>query len=197
MQLPSRLQQQLEFIVEIDKLKKVFRQTFLIDKTRRENDAEHSWHLAMMAMVLGEYAPEGTDLSRVIRMVLVHDLVEIYAGDTFAFDDVGHRDKELRERQAADQLFGLLPADQKGILRQLWDEYEAQETQEARFARTLDRLQPLIHNYYTDGGTWKKFGVKADRVWPRVDAVAQGSKALGQLAQELVERAIAQGILQS
>ena len=154
MQLPSRLQQQLEFIVEIDKLKKVFRQTFLIDKTRRENDAEHSWHLAMMAMVLGEYAPEGTDLSRVIRMVLVHDLVEIYAGDTFAFDDVGHRDKELRERQAADQLFGLLPADQKGILRQLWDEYEAQGPG-SPFARTLILLTS-DSDYYTDGGTWEE-----------------------------------------
>ncbi len=190
-----RLQQQMKFIVEIDKLKHVLRQTFLIDKSRRENDAEHSWHLAIMAVVLQEHAPAGTDLIRVMAMVLVHDLVEIYAGDTFAYDKVGHQDKDVREQKAADRIFGLLPEGQDQSLRQLWEEYEQQETKESNFALALDRLQPLVHNYYTEGGTWHKFDVPSHLVFQRVKPIAKASPALAEYAVSLINESIEKGWL--
>lgn len=195
MKASQRLKQQIDFIVEIDKLKNVLRQTLLTDGSRRENDAEHSWHLAVMAMVLGEYAPEGTDICHAIKLVLVHDLVELYAGDTFAYDDKGHEDKDARERKAAERLFGLLPDDQGQLFRSLWEEYEKQDTKESQFALALDRLQPLLHNYHTNGGTWKKFDVPGHRVLHRAKSIAQASDVLGQFAEDLIRDSIKKGLL--
>ena len=163
---PERLKKQIDFIVEIDKLKHILRRTVLIDKSRRENDAEHSWHLAVMAILLKEYAAEDVDLEKVMKMVLVHDLVEIDAGDTFCYDAKANLDKRDRELCAADRLFAILPEDQAKELRRLWEEFEECTTPEARFAASLDRLQPFIHNVHTDGHTWKN-GVTSDQVHAR------------------------------
>ncbi len=191
----ARLHDQLQFIVEIDKLKHVLRQTVLMDKSRRENDAEHSWHLAMMAIVLSEYAAQAVNLVRVLKMVLIHDLVEIDAGDTFCYDEQGAKTQADRERQAADRIFGLLPSDQTGELRSLWEEFEAKQTPDAQFAAALDRIQPVLHNYYTQGGTWKKAGVTVDKVRKRIAPIAQGSPILAQFIDELIQDAVEKGYL--
>lgn len=192
---PDRLHQQLQFIVEIDQLKHVLRQTLLMNGSRRENDAEHSWHLGMMTIVLAEYAPDGVDLSKVLKMVLIHDLVEIDAGDTFCYDTVGLQDKAEREQQAANRLFGLLPIDLAQDLRSLWEEFEAGQTPEAQFANALDRLQPILHNYHTQGGTWKKAGVTIAQVQKRIAPIAKGSPVLGEFATALIQDALTQGFL--
>ncbi len=191
----TRLHQQLQFIVEIDKLKHVLRQTLLIDKSRRENDAEHSWHLAMMAMLLSEYAETEVNLVRVLKMVLIHDLVEIDAGDTFCYDEQAIQTQADREKVAADRIFGLLPADQTDQLRSLWEEFETKQSADARFATALDRLQPILHNYHTQGGTWKKAGVTIAKVWQRIAPIALGSPRLGEFAETLIQDALRQGFL--
>jgi len=191
----ERLGQQLAFILEIDNLKHILRQTQLIADQRNENSAEHSWHLAMMAMVLGEHANEPVDVGTVIKMVLIHDIVEIDAGDTFLYDTVGAQDKAEREQRAADRIFGLLPADQAAELRKLWDAFEAQATPEARFATALDRLMPLLHNYHTSGGSWQQHGITADKVLARNPLIAGGSEALAALGRQVVAEAVAQGLL--
>jgi len=191
----TRLHQQLQFIVEIDKLKHVLRQTLLIDKSRRENDAEHSWHLAMMAMLLSEYAETEVNLVRVLKMVLIHDLVEIDAGDTFCYDEQAIQTQADREKAAADRIFGLLPADQTSQLRSLWEEFEAKHSADARFATALDRLQPILHNYHTQGGTWKKAGVTIAKVRQRIAPIALGSPRLGEFAEALIQDALDQGFL--
>ena len=145
MTIAERLKNQLTFIWEIDQLKNIFRQTYLLDENRKENDAEHSWHIAMMAVILQEYANEDVDLLRIIKMMLIHDIVEIDAGDTYCYDEAGNESKRQRELEAADRLFNILPQDQAKEFRALWDEFEARETDEAKFARALDRLQPLHH----------------------------------------------------
>ncbi|MBW1891807.1 MAG: HD domain-containing protein, partial [Deltaproteobacteria bacterium] len=161
----SRLEKQIQFIIEIDKLKKIVRQTLLTDHSRKENDAEHSWHIALMSVLLSEYAQEkGIDLLHVVTMLLVHDLVEIDAGDTFCYDQKGNADKLERETKAADRIFNILPEDQAASFRSLWDEFEAGKTAEARFAAAMDRLQPLLHNYNTEGGTWKEHRILKDQV---------------------------------
>ncbi|GAB4141276.1 MAG: HD domain-containing protein [Cyanobacteria bacterium J069] len=193
---PSRLTQQIQFVLEIDKLKGVLRQTLLTDASRRENSAEHSWHLALMAIALAEYAPAPIDLSRVVQMLLVHDLVEIDAGDTFAFDVQGNQDKAKREQAAADRLFGLLPPDLEKTLRACWEEFEAAETVDAQFAHALDRLQPFLHNLQTEGGTWKLHGITRDRVLWRMQAVKRGAPALWPLVEASINQAIAAGYLQ-
>ncbi len=166
---PDRLARQLEFLREIDRLKSVLRRTALVDRSRLENSAEHSWHLAVMAMTLGEYAPPGTDIGRVVRMLLVHDIVEVDAGDTFAYDRAAHADKEARERVAADRIFGLLPDDLAVDLRALWDEFEEGVTGEARFANALDRFQGLFQNAAADdGGTWRQHQVTRAAVLERM-----------------------------
>ncbi len=192
---PTRLHQQLQFIVEIDKLKHVLRQTLLIDKSRRENDAEHSWHLAMMAILLSEYAETEVNLVRVLKMVLIHDLVEIDAGDTFCYDEQAIQTQADREKAAADRIFGLLPADQTDQLRSLWEEFEAKQSADARFAAALDRLQPILHNYHTQGGTWKKAGVTISKVRQRIAPIALGSPRLGKFAEDLIQDALRQGFL--
>ena len=185
--MTDRIQQQLDFLAEIDKMKSVLRQTLLIDRSRRENDAEHSWHLAMTAMVLAEYAGPTVDLNHVLRMALVHDLVEIDAGDTFAYDTAGYADKDDRERAAADRLFALLPGDQGPMLRALWEEFEAMETPDARYAAACDRLQPLLHTYLTDGHTWTLGGgVTEEQVWQRMAVVEDAVPALWPFVQEVI-----------
>lgn len=160
----ERLSQQMEFLIEVDKLKEIFRQSLLADSSRHENDAEHSWHMAMMAIILKEYAPEGTDILHSIKMMLIHDLVEIYAGDTYLYDEKGNADKDEREKLAADKIFGLLPKEQGEEMKALWYEFEACETKESGFANTLDRLQPVLLNYLTKGVMWQKHGVSSDMV---------------------------------
>jgi putative hydrolase of HD superfamily len=181
--------------MEIDKLKSVMRQTLLTDGSRRENSAEHSWHLALMAIVLAEHAAEPIDLGRVVAMVLVHDLVEIDAGDTFCYDDVGRLDQEDREARAADRVFGMLPSAQGAALRALWEEFEARATPEARFAGAMDRLQPFLHNMRTEGGTWRIHGITPEQVRARCAPIAAGSERLGLHVEALLEQAIAAGYL--
>lgn len=192
----KRLAQQIQFIIEIDKLKNILRQTLLTDESRRENSAEHSWHLAMMAILLSEYAPsEDVDLLRVIKMLLIHDLVEIDAGDTFCYDLQGNQNKAVREDQAATRLFGMLPEDQGIQLRELWQEFETQQTIEAKFAAALDRLQPLLHNQQTRGGTWRIHGIAVEQVLQRMYPVKDGAPVLWQLVEKVIEDAVAAGYL--
>jgi putative hydrolase of HD superfamily len=191
----ARLAKQIAFIVEVDKLKQILRQTLLIDGSRRENDAEHSWHMAMMAIILKEYAAPEVDLFRVLKMLLIHDLVEIDAGDTFAYDLAAASGQAEREARAADRLFGLLASDQTAELRTLWDEFEARRTPDALFAGALDRLQPLLHNYYTEGGTWRQHDVTADRVRRRTSVVADASALLWEFVQRVIEDSVRRGYL--
>ncbi|HTZ28295.1 MAG TPA: HD domain-containing protein [Streptosporangiaceae bacterium] len=192
----ERLDQQMRFVGEIDRLKGVLRQTMLAGPGRRENSAEHSWHIAVMAVTLGEHAPPGTDIARVTAMLLLHDLVEIDAGDLFVYaDDAQQARQEEAERAAADRLFALLPPDQAAGFRALWDEFEERRTAEARFARGLDRLQPMLENLTAGGGTWKEHGITADRVLDKVKLIEDGSPSLGRYAAGLVDRAVRDGLL--
>jgi len=190
------LDSQLRFLSEADQLKTVLRQSTLMDVSRPENSAEHSWHLALMALVLQGHAPAGTDISRVVAMVLLHDLVEIDAGDLFVYAaEEAQARQEVAERAAADRIFALLPAPQAVTFRALWDEFEERRTQEAKFARALDRLQPMLVNYQTGGGTWLAHGVTADQVLLRVTLIEDGSATLGEYARDLVARSVARGFL--
>lgn len=191
----NRLSRQLAFALELDRLKTVLRQTLLADSSRQENDAEHSWHVAMMAVLLAEYAPPGADPYRASRMLLFHDVVEIDAGDTFIHDDKGNQDKAAREQAAASRLYGLLPDDQAADLRALWEEYEDRQTPTARFADALDRLQPIMNNFATEGGTWKPHNVTADKVLKLVARIEAGAPALGDYARGLVEESVRRGYL--
>jgi putative hydrolase of HD superfamily len=192
----ERLEQQMTFVAEAGLLKGVLRQTMLTRPARRENSAEHSWHLAVMALALGDYAPPGTDLARVTAMLLVHDLVEVDAGDLFVYASAADQARqEAAERAAADRIFGLLPADQAASARELWDEFEERRSPEARFARALDRLQPMLANIQADGGTWREHGITADQVLAKVVLIEDGSPELGRYARDLIERAVRDGIL--
>ena len=193
---PESLHRQARFLREADQLKGVLRQSSILDGTRKENSAEHSWHLALMAQVLGGYAPPGTDLGRVTAMLLIHDLVEIDAGDLFVYADAtAQARQEAAEHAAADRIFALLPPGQGRDMRALWDEFEERRTPEARFARALDRLQPMLANYYLGGGTWQAHGVAAGQVLDKVALIADGSAALGEFARDLVDSAVRQGFL--
>ncbi len=194
----SRLNKQLEFLVEVDKMKSVLRQTLLADGSKRENDAEHSWHFALMAMVLYEYADQTkVNLYRVLKMALIHDLVEVYAGDTFAYDDKGNADKEMREEEAAQKLFSLLPEDQHHEIRNLWIEFDQMETEDAKYAAAIDRLQPFINNYLTKGHTWKLGNVTSDKVYKRMDTVRTAAPALWPFVCETIDKAIEKGYLKA
>ncbi|MBD1923564.1 HD domain-containing protein [Microcoleus sp. FACHB-831] len=193
----NRLERQLQFILEIDKLKLILRQTLLTDGSRRENSAEHSWHLAMMAILLAEYAPTQIDVLRVIKMLLVHDLVEIDAGDTFCYDVQSNENKAMREAEAANRLFGLLPEDQGVELRNLWEEFEAQETGEARFATALDRLQPFLHNQHTKGGTWQIHGITREQVQRRMQPIEEGAPLIWPFVQKVMEDCVEAGYLRA
>ncbi len=192
----ERLARQIEFIVEVDKLKDIFRQTVNTQSRRAENDAEHSWHLCLCVIVLAEHAnfPQ-LDVLRVLRMLIVHDLVEIDAGDTFAYDTARMADQHAREAVAADRVFGLLPPDQAREFRGLWDEFESKETPESRFASAVDRFQPMLLNCRTEGTAWRKHGVTQDRVLARNAHVADGSRLLWEYAAEMVQQAVNAGHL--
>lgn len=187
---------QIEFIVEIDKLKSIYRQTTLMDETRHENDAEHSWHLAVLAMLLSEYAnKKEINVMHVMKMVIIHDLVEIDAGDTFAFDYEGNKDKEEREEAAAERIFGILPEDQRDEVYGIWREFEDRLTPEAKFAAALDRIQPLLHNYYTKGGTWKRHHVTLDRVLKRFECIKEGSEELAKFVEDVIKESVEKGYI--
>lgn len=191
----GRLARQLAFVLEIDRLKTVLRRTLHTADERLENDAEHSWHLAMMALTLAEHAAQPVDVARVVRMVLVHDLVEIYAGDTFAYDEAGQAGAAERERAAADRLYSQLPADQGTELRGLWDEFEAQRSAEARFALTIDRLSAIMLNAHTGGVSWREHGVTAAQVRGRLEPARAAAPALWRYGLELIERGVAEGTI--
>ena len=191
----SALEQQFAFIVEIDRLKAVLRQNALFDHSRRENSAEHSWHVALAALILAEHADAPVDIGRVIQLLLIHDLVEIDAGDTFAYDTSGAETQHQREEAAADRIFGLLPTGQAGRLRALWDEFAASETPEARFALAVDRLMPMAHNAFTEGSAWRANGVVAAQVRRRAESITRGSPELGALANRLIDQSVKSGYL--
>ena len=191
-----RLDEQMRFVEEAGLLKGVLRQTMLTDPARRENSAEHSWHIAVMALALAEHAPPGTDIGRVVAMLLLHDLVEIDAGDLFLYAGAeAQARQEAADHAAAARLFGLLPEDQARWAAALWDEFEARQTAEARFARALDRLQPMLENFRADGGTWLRHGIRADQVLAKVALIEDGSVELGRYARDLVGRAVRAGLL--
>ena len=190
-----RLKQQIAFIERLDHLKQVLRQNLVMDESRRENSAEHSWHIASMALVLAEYAPQQVDQQQVLKLLLLHDVIEIEAGDTFCFDLEGNRDKLERERRAAEQVFGLLPEDLAVEFRALWDEFEAGESAEARFANALDRFQVLLQNFNTRGGTWRIHGIEKARVVQRMLPIRDGAPALWPVVESYLEEACASGIL--
>ena len=191
----DRLAQQIDFLLEIDKAKTILRRSYITDGSRNENDGEHMWHLALFVLVLAEHADEPVDIGRVLRMVLVHDIVEIDAGDTYVYDEVGKATQEARESAAADRLYGLLPPDQGAELRAVWEEFEARITPEARFAAAVDRLQPLLLNLATDGRTWREHGTTADRVRAINSRIGSGSSTLWDHAQRLLDGAVDQGHL--
>ena len=193
MEKHERLQQQIAFLMEIDKVKNIFRQTYLADGERKENDAEHSWHIALMAVLLQEHAEEEVDLLKVMTMVLIHDLVEIDAGDTYAYDEAGAATKEIRERKAAERIFGLLPEDQRSWFRQLWEEFEAYETPEAKFAHVLDNCQPLLLNDASGGRSWAEHGVKKSQIYKRNQHTSEGSGEIWEYMKKLVDKHIRLG----
>jgi putative hydrolase of HD superfamily len=186
--MSERLAERMAFLVEADKLKTILRRTPLTDNSRQENSAEHSWHLALAAMTLSEYSPEPIALTRVLELVTVHDLVEIDAGDTFAYDRAGYETKAERERLAADRLFGLLPAEQGARFRALWDEFEAQATTESRFANALDRLQALLQNMQAGGGSWSAPGVNRTAVLRRMLPIQTALPAVWPFVLDVVDR---------
>ena len=180
----ERLQRQFAFIREIDKEKEIIRQTYLADGSRKETDAEHAWHMAMMVLLLSEYSNEKIDVGRTMAICLAHDLIEVYAGDTYAYDAKGNEDKREREILAADKLFALLPEDQRDEIRGLWEEFEEQATPEARFANTLDKIQPLMLNHASDGRSWEEHGVHHEQVYARNEKTHEGSEKLWEYAEE-------------
>ena len=192
----ERLERQIAFVRELDKLKRVRRQTWLADASRKENSAEHSWHIAVMALVLAEYAPErDLDVGRVVQMLLVHDIVEIDAGDTFCYDQAAVAEQADHETRAADRLFGLLPADLAGRLRDLWEEFEERRTPESLLANALDRLQPVLNNYASGGKSWQANGITRDQVRGRIRIAADGAPALWRYIEDLLEQAVKRGFL--
>lgn len=193
--MENMMKQQIEFLVEIDKLKTINRKTKIIHDSRLENDAEHSWHLAVMALILQGHANREIDLFKVIKMLLIHDMVEIDAGDTFAYDIKGQADKLEREAKAAARLFGMLPEEQGKEMMDLWLEFEKKETGEAKFAASLDRLQPLIHNHLNQGDTWRKFNITSEQVLNRNKEIAEGSEKLWAYAESIIHKSVEEGIL--
>ena len=211
----DRMKQQIAFLMEIDKVKNIFRQTYLADGKRKENDAEHSWHLALMAVLLKEYAPENDaehawhmaimtlllseyaneeiDVLRVISMLLIHDLVEIDAGDTYAYDQAGLATQRARETKAADRIFGMLPEDQDGYFRELWDEFEAYESDDAKFAHLLDNFQPLLLNDAAGGISWTEHQVKKSQIYKRNEKVEETSATIWKCMQDKIDKHIQAG----
>lgn len=191
-----RLAAQVGFVLEIDRLKGVVRRNLIADASRRENTAEHSWHLAMLAGTLAEHAATDVDVARVTRMLLIHDLVEIDAGDTFYYDSVAEVDQAEREQRGADRIFGLLPGPQGDELRALWEEFEARETPDARFAKAIDRFQPCLLNFHTEGGTWREYDLTRTEVLAKQGStIEDGSPSLWAYTLELIDEAVRRGYL--
>jgi putative hydrolase of HD superfamily len=193
----DRLGRQIAFLIEADKLKTIIRRTSLVDSSRRENSAEHSWHLVLAAMIVREYTCVELDLARALEIVTVHDLVEIDAGDTFAYDAAGQATKVERELAAADRVFGLLPADQSSYLRALWEEFEAQETAESRFANAVDRLQPLLQNAGSGGGSWRAQQLTRHQVLQRMRPIESALPRLWPLVMEIIDSFCASGVIRT
>jgi len=191
----DRLRRQMGFIMEVDKLKEIFRQSIVSSGVRYENDAEHSWHISLMAILLSEHANERVDVLRVVKMLLIHDIVEIDAGDTYNYDEEALLDKREREEAAAERLFGLLPDDQRDEFMELWEEFEEKKTPEARYAAALDRLQPMLLNYMTQGRSWIDHGVTSDMVFRKNRHIEEGSEALWDFAEEMLNDCIEKGYL--
>jgi putative hydrolase of HD superfamily len=192
----EHLLDQIAFIKEIDKVKYIQRKTKLFNSDRCENDAEHSWHLALMAIVLAEHSNEPIDVLKVVKMVLIHDIVEIDAGDVFIYDTVKNHDNTDEERLSANRIFGLLPKKQAEEFISIWEEFEEGETNEAKFARSMDRLEPLLQNTSNNGGTWKEFGVKYDKVYEKKSIIKNGSASLWNYAEGLINESVEKGILE-
>jgi len=191
-----RLKQQIEFLKEIDDLKQILRQTVLTKDRRQENDAEHSWHLAMLVITLSEYSNDKSiDILRTVRMVLIHDIIEIDAGDTFCYGNHDRNAKTEKERKAAHRIFGILPEEQAQEFIDLWEEFEAMETPEAQFAAAVDRLQPLLLNFYSEGYAWKQHEIKRSQVIERNHHISKGSKVLWEFAENLIEESVNKGYL--
>ena len=193
--MDERLQKQLDFILEIDKEKNIFRQTHLSGHGRNENDAEHAWHMAIMAYLLQEYSNEKIDVARVMLMCLIHDVVEIDAGDTYAYDAEGLKTQKAREEAAKERLYSMLPEDQKADLVTIFDEFEERKTPEAKFARALDNLQPLLLNHSNGGGDWKNHDVTAEQVYGRQSRTREGSEKLFEVTDQILKENIAKGNL--
>jgi len=189
----ERFQKQLNFILEADKEKNIFRQTHLSGHGRRENDAEHAWHMAIMIYLLKEYANEEIDVAKAMMMALIHDIVEIDAGDTYAYDTAGLETQKDREEKAAERIFGMLPEDQKAELKSLFEEFEEYETPEAKFARAMDNFQPLLLNDSNDGGDWKEHGVCRSQIMGRHKKTRLGSEEIGQYSEELIMKNVKKG----
>jgi putative hydrolase of HD superfamily len=192
----ERLQRQIDFLLEIDKLKFIVRRTPLTDRSRLENAAEHSWHISLAVLVLAEYAAEpGTDTLHAVKLLLIHDLIEIDAGDTYCYDENGRQDQKQREKEAAERIFSLLPGDQKDVIRALWEEFETRQTAEAKFAHAMDRLMPLLHNFVTNGQSWRENGIRRSQVEKRMAPIAAGSPRLHAFAQSVIDAAERKGYL--
>ena len=191
----DKLLQQINFIKEIDKIKYIERKTKLFNSDRNENDAEHSWHLAMMTIVLAEHSDVPIDLLKVLKMVLIHDIVEIDAGDTFIYDTEKNHTNTDEERTAANRIFGMLPKEQADELISIWEEFENGETHEAKFARSMDRFEPLLQNASNNGGTWAEFGVSYDKVYEKKKDIKEGSSSLWSYAENLINESVEKGIL--
>ena len=189
----ERIEQQAAFAVEIDKVKNIFRQTWLADGSRKENDAEHAWHAALMAVLLAEYSNEPIDILKVVKMLLLHDLVEIDAGDSYAYDEAAQATAHEREQKAADRIFGMLPKDQRQEFRGLWDEFEEYETPEAKFAHVMDNFQPLLLNDAADGKGWKEHQVKRANIEKRNRKKSKGSKRINEYIEQIIDRNIEKG----
>lgn len=192
----DRLERQIDFVIEIDKLKEVLRQTILMDGSRQENSAEHSWHLAVMALLLSEYAMEKDfDLLRVIKMLLIHDIVEIDAGDTYCYDDVEVAKQAAREKRASERIFSILPPDQAEAFHSLREEFEDRKTPESRFANALDCFQPILHNYGTDGKIWKKHQIRRDQVLARNEHIQYSAPVIWKHIVKFIDDAVQKGML--
>lgn len=192
----DRFNKQLGFLTEIDKLKQIFRNTILMDDSRRENDAEHTWHMAVCAMLFIEYANvKDLDMLKVLKMIMIHDVVEIDAGDTFAYDAIGQMDKAEREQKAANRIFGLLPDDQREEFMELWNEFEEYETPESKYAILVDTFMPIYHNYKTKGLQWQRLKVTSDKVLTRNSHIQHGSEEIWEYIQSIVKDAVEKGYL--
>ena len=191
--MEDRLIKQMEFIMEVDKLKRIKRQTYLSDGVNKENDAEHSWHIALMTVLLSEYSNENIDVLKVVKMLLIHDIVEIDAGDTYAYDEKGNATKREREVLAANRIFGILPDEQKNEYLNLWEEFEQRKTSESKFAHVMDNLQPMMLNDKTDGKAWREHKVDKSQIYKRNEITGKGSMILWEYAKNMIEENVKKG----